>query len=103
MRRAPSDLASMGDQAIRLLIYGRVQGVGYRWWAKREARALALRGWVRNRSDGSVELLAIGPAAALRVLADLCRRGPNAAEVTSVEEAEADDDRSLDFREAETL
>ncbi len=59
-----------------------MQGVGYRWWAQGEARRLGLAGWVRNRRDGSVELLAIGHEAAIDKLADACREGPRAAAVT---------------------
>ena len=47
-------------RSARLRITGRVQGVGYRVWALRMASRLGLRGWVRNRSDGSVEALVIG-------------------------------------------
>ena len=65
--------------AIRLVITGRVQGVGYRWWAKGEARRLGLDGWVGNRRDGSVELVAAGPAAAVVELIQACWRGPVAA------------------------
>ncbi|HWF78850.1 MAG TPA: acylphosphatase [Caulobacteraceae bacterium] len=75
--------------AVRLTIRGRVQGVGYRWWAQREARRLGLDGWVRNRSDGAVELLAAGSSEAVAELADLCRRGPPSARVTAVEPASA--------------
>jgi acylphosphatase len=75
--------------AIRLLIRGRVQGVGYRWWARTEARRLGLDGWVRNRADGSVELLAAGPAAAVAALEDLCGRGPPSAHVTGIERTSA--------------
>ena len=75
--------------AVRLTICGRVQGVGYRWWAVREARRLGLDGWVRNRADGSVELLAAGSAAAVAELEDLCRRGPSSAWVTAIERAGA--------------
>jgi acylphosphatase len=78
--------------AVRLLIRGRVQGVGYRWWARREARRLGLDGWVRNRADGSVELLAAGPPDAVAAFADLCRRGPPSARVTGVEQEAADVD-----------
>jgi acylphosphatase len=78
--------------ARRLIIEGRVQGVGYRWWAVVEARALDLRGWVRNRRNGSVELLAIGDADALDRLADLCAEGPSGARVERVIVNEAEDD-----------
>jgi len=77
--------------AVRLVIRGRVQGVGYRWWARGQARRLKLAGWVRNRSDGAVELLAAGPPGAVEHLVDACRHGPAAAEVASVERFEADD------------
>ena len=63
--------------AAHLVITGRVQGVGYRLWAKREARRLGLRGWVRNRSDGSVEALAIGEAAAIDAFVQVCHSGPS--------------------------
>jgi acylphosphatase len=83
--------------AARLIVHGRVQGVGYRWWAAREARWLGLCGWVRNRADGSVELLAIGPASAVETLILACRRGPPAAAVTGVDRTAAEDDGSADF------
>jgi acylphosphatase len=78
--------------AVRLVIRGRVQGVGYRWWARAEARRLGLDGWVRNRRDGMVELVAAGPAAAVAELEDLCRRGPPSARVTGIERSAASGD-----------
>ena len=78
--------------AVRLLIRGRVQGVGYRWWARGEARRLGLDGWVRNLADGSVELLAAGPPAAVAELEDVCRRGPPSARVSGIERSRADAD-----------
>jgi acylphosphatase len=89
--------------AARFIIRGRVQGVGYRWWAERQARRLGLRGWVRNRSDGSVELLAIGAPEAIERLAGLCRQGPPAALGTDVESLDAEDDGSADFDARPTL
>lgn len=77
--------------AVRLLIRGRVQGVGYRWWARIEARRLGLDGWVRNRVDGSVELIAAGPAEALAELEEICRHGPRWAQVTAVDRSGATD------------
>ena len=90
----------MDELAIRLVIEGRVQGVGYRWWAQGRALSLGLRGWVRNRRDGSVELLAIGAVDAIDEFAAACRDGPVAAQVTSVIrlEAEANDIEGFEER-----
>lgn len=85
--------------AEQLRIHGRVQGVWYRGWMVREARSLGLRGWVRNREDGSVEALAIGPARQLGELIARCHQGPPAAEVTAIDRAPADDDGSVGFRQ----
>ena len=71
--------------ATRLLVTGRVQGVGYRQWLQAEARRLGVAGWVRNRHDGSVEAVADGPADAVRALAEAARSGPPAARVDAVE------------------
>ena len=79
-----------------------MQGVGYRWWAIQQAVRMGLDGWVRNRRDGSVELLAIGPAAALDALVDAAGAGPAAASVSSVERADATDDGSIGFSERAT-
>mgnify|MGYP005857283447 CR=1 FL=1 len=65
-------------------IEGRVQGVGYRRNAAREATRLGLGGWVRNVADGSVELLAEGEEEALALLARWCYQGPPGARVTAV-------------------
>ncbi len=88
---------AVGRSAASLTIRGRVQGVGYRWWAAGEARWLGLAGWVRNRPDGSVELLAIGLPGDIERLVEACRSGPPAAKVTSVERAVARDDGSRSF------
>ena len=69
----------------RVRIYGRVQGVFFRNWATERARALGVRGWVRNRRDGSVELVAFGEDAAVEALVAACRTGPPAARVERIE------------------
>ena len=73
------------DPAVRLVIRGRVQGVWFRAWALRTARALSLDGWVRNRA---VEVVAAGAPAALEALIAACRQGPPAARVDDVERHE---------------
>jgi acylphosphatase len=75
---------------MRLLVRGRVQGVGYRAWAEGQASRLGLDGWVRNRSDGSVEIVAHGTKEALAALEELCARGPAAAAVMGVARTEYD-------------
>jgi acylphosphatase len=72
--------------ALRLVVRGRVQGVGFRWFVRESARAAGLAGWVRNNPDGSVELAASGPASALEALRAAVREGPAGARVTEVDE-----------------
>ena len=92
----------MTRQAAHLSIHGRVQGVGYRWWAEETARRLGLDGWVRNRLDGSVELLAVGEAAALERLIEACRSGPPAADVIRIDRTPAEDDGGASFHSRPT-
>jgi acylphosphatase len=89
--------------AKRLVVRGLVQGVGYRVWMVRQASKLGLDGWVRNRSDGSVEALVAGDTAAVEELLRLCRRGPRLAEVLSIEEVFADPPDSPGFRKLPTV
>jgi acylphosphatase len=74
---------------VSVRIRGRVQGVWYRGWTEEEATRRGLRGWVRNRRDGSVEALFAGPAALVNDMIEACRRGPPAARVESVEQSPA--------------
>jgi acylphosphatase len=67
-----------------LAIFGRVQGVGYRWSLSAEATALGLSGWVRNRNDGSVEALIYGTPEAVDALTAWAYRGPPSARVERV-------------------
>jgi acylphosphatase len=67
--------------AVRVLISGRVQGVGFRWAVAREAESLVVHGWVRNLSDGRVEALIEGDEAAVEQMIDWLRTGPPAARV----------------------
>lgn len=69
---------------LRLEIRGSVQGVGYRWSMVEEARRLGIRGWVRNRLDGSVEAMVMGSPASVDLIVNWAHRGPPGAEVDSV-------------------
>ena len=75
----------MAAARMHLIAHGRVQGVGYRYFARRAAQGLKLTGWVRNCDDGSVEAEVQGPADRLAFLADLLREGPPGGHVTSLE------------------
>lgn len=76
----------MSSERIHLLIHGRVQGVGFRYSAQREAIRLNLVGWVRNRPEGQVETLAAGTKDAIDVFRQWCKEGPTGAKVSHVEE-----------------
>jgi acylphosphatase len=89
--------------ARHLIIRGRVQGIGFRWWATRKAQQLGLDGWVRNRSDGNVEILVIGAEISMREFAAACHHGPAGAVVQAVDQTEAEDDGSQEFTQLPTL
>jgi acylphosphatase len=76
--------------ARRFLVRGRVQGVGFRWFAEREAHILQIVGWVRNNPDGSVEVLAMGTREQLSGMRSRLREGPRAARVDDIEESDAE-------------
>ena len=67
---------------------GRVQGVGYRFFAQRHASVLGVRGYVRNLPDGNVEVIAQGNASAVEAMIDWCRLGPPMAQVEQVQVTE---------------
>jgi acylphosphatase len=90
-------------RSARLLITGRVQGVGYRAWAIETAARLGLRGWVRNRGDRSVEALIIGEDDSVAAMIEACRDGPFAARVTEILVSDAADDGSDGFRPRATV
>jgi acylphosphatase len=74
----------MSEVRVRAIAYGRVQGVFYRDSCRAEARRLGVRGWVRNRSDGTVEVVAEGQRDRVDEFLTWCRQGPHRASVTGV-------------------
>lgn len=90
--------------ALHLLIGGRVQGVGYRQAMCQQATVLGLEGWVRNRADGRVEAVVVGPPEHVELLLAWCRHGPPQARVDHVASrapsaAEEDDALGSGFRQ----
>jgi acylphosphatase len=84
-------------ESLRLRITGKVQGVGYRLWATRTAASLGLRGWVRNRRDGSVEALVTGRPENVAAMVDAAHKGPPGARVAEVTATPEDEDGSVGF------
>lgn len=74
----------MEERRVMWRIEGRVQGVGYRWSAREEARRLGLSGWVRNEVDGAVTLAVAGPPEAVEALRRWCLEGPARARVERI-------------------
>ena len=96
-------MKTTSDTARLLRIHGIVQGVGYRNALHAQARHLGLAGWVRNRSDGTVEALVAGPAAAVDAIVEWARRGPPAARVSQVDQETTEPPESVGFIRADTL
>jgi len=75
----------MANKRVQLIVKGRVQGVFFRAAAQREARRLGVAGWVKNRTDGSIELLAEGEEDAIKEIVSWANHGPTAARVDQVD------------------
>ena len=74
--------------AYRYLVSGRVQGVGFRYFARQRADRLGVAGFARNLPNGSVEVVAEGDAGAMAAFEDALRQGPSFADVTNVQRTE---------------
>ena len=96
-------MTSPTEKTVRVFIRGLVQGVNYRRWLQKEARARGICGWVRNREDGRVEALLHGEAAAVAALVHSCQRGPLAARVDKVHAEPADCAEMTDFHIESTV
>lgn len=98
-------MSEAGQRAARrVIVRGRVQGVFFRAWTQRQARAAGLCGWVRNLSDGeTVEALLIGPAGAVAAVEALLAKGPPQARVREIVAADAADDGSVEFEQVATV
>ena len=83
-----------------VVIYGFVQGVGFRFGVERTATARGVAGWVRNRPDGTVEAVFEGERADVEALVEFCRRGPRGAEVERVDVEEESAEGLAGFRVA---
>jgi acylphosphatase len=75
---------------VRVLLHGRVQGVGFRYYVQGEAKVSGLEGWVRNRRDGSVEAVVAGDEKLVEGLINACRRGPPPSRVEKIDVEDAD-------------
>ena len=76
---------------VRIVVRGRVQGVGFRAWTQHQAELHGLEGWVRNRRDRSVEAVLAGPPDAVAVMLKALRAGPRGSRVDGLDEREADE------------
>jgi acylphosphatase len=73
------------SRTAHVLIHGRVQGVSFRAWTQHQAQLHGLKGWVRNRMDGSVEAVFSGPTDLVEIMLKACHQGPAGAFVEDVE------------------
>jgi acylphosphatase len=82
----------------RIVVHGRVQAVGYRYWARIEAQRLGVAGWIRNRSDGAVEAEIEGEAPSVDAMLAWLDDGPPGADVTSISTADLEPTGERGFR-----
>jgi acylphosphatase len=72
------------QKSVKVIIHGRVQGVGFRYFTQKNASRLGVVGWVRNRADGTVEIHAEGQESTLKQFLSRVKKGPSHADVTDV-------------------
>ena len=72
-------------QRVHIMVHGYVQGVLFRYYTKKISLSLGLKGYVRNMSNGAVEVVAEGPEDKIKELIEFCKKGPEAAEVSKVD------------------
>ncbi|HLI13272.1 MAG TPA: acylphosphatase [Alphaproteobacteria bacterium] len=96
-------MGAAGHACVRVRIEGRVQGVWFRAWTAEEAAKRNLRGWVRNRKDGSVEAQFAGVLDQVDAMVEACRRGPPLARVEGLISAPVEDDGEPGFRTLPTI
>ena len=89
-------------KALSVRVTGRVQGVGFRWWTVHEALARGLDGWVRNRSDGSVETLLAGADRQVEDMVQVLHKGPPGARVDDMWVSSAGDPGPIGFSQEAT-
>jgi acylphosphatase len=82
---------------LKIIIKGKVQGVGFRWFAKKVADNLGIPGWVRNGADGSVEAYVEGDFYKTGLFCDALRKGPAESNVTSIDIKKVEQENSKDF------
>lgn len=90
----------MSQYAVDVRVTGQVQGVAFRYSCQQQAERLAVAGWVRNETDGSVSAHAEGDQDAVDALVDWCRQGPSGASVEGVEVSPAEPSGDTGFRVA---
>jgi acylphosphatase len=93
----------MSVLVCRVVVSGRVQRVGYRAWTEYTAVELGLEGWVRNRSDGTVEALFAGSREAVEAMLEACRQGPPGARVAAIDKSACTPDHNALRRAGEFL
>ena len=90
-------------RTVHVVVSGHVQGVWYRGWTVESARALDLRGGVRNRRDGTVEAVFGGPEPAIEIMLTQCHSGPPAAQIDSVTAVAWDGETGTGFHQLPSI
>ena len=73
------------EEQVSIVVFGRVQGVGFRYFIKTKAKKLGLKGWVQNQADGSVNITARGDKEKIKELVDYCNKGPLFIQVEKIQ------------------